>query len=203
LRFTPRRAGVELSDYHKVGESALKWVFRIILLILVAFAGLIAYGLFLPAQQAIERSVQVEAFPEDVFPYINNLRSYDRWSPLYAAIADGEMIFGGADEGVGQSMAWQRSGGNFPYGSQEITQSQSGEFVQVNVNLAGREATATHAILPDGSGDFVTVLTKSEIDLGGFPYFGRVAGKMSQASREVQFDEGLARLKVIVEAEAN
>ena len=179
----------------------MKWLFRSIGLILIAFAGLCAYGYFLPAQQSIERSIEIDAYPDEVFPYINNLQKYPLWSPLYAAISDGQIIYGGAAEGIGQSMAWQGSAGDFPSGSQEILQSQSGEFVRVQVNLSGRAATATHALLPDEAGEFVTVLTQSEINLGGFPYLGRIAGKLSQADREGQFDEALKRLKTVVEAD--
>ncbi len=179
----------------------MKWLFRIIGLIMLAFIGMCVAGYFMPAVQTVERSVRINAYAEDVFPYINDLHNYSGWSPLYAAIADAQIVYGGAEEGIGQSMAWQGSSGAFPQGSQEISQSQPGEFVQVIVNLAGREATATHAILPGETGDYVTVLTKSEIDLGGFPYLGRIAAKSNQASREQQFDEALQRLKTIVETE--
>lgn len=178
----------------------MKWVFRVTALIMLMFIGLCIAGYFMAATQTIERSIQVEAYPEDVFPYINDLQNYSAWSPLYAAIPDAQIIYGGADEGIGQSMVWQGSNGPFPQGSQEITQSQIGEFVQVAVNLAGRPATATHAILPSETGEFVTVLTKSEIELGGFPYLSRISAKFIQSDREAQFDESLKRLKTIVEA---
>jgi len=116
--------------------------------------------------QLIERSIDIEAYPEDVFPFINNLESYNQWSPLYAQIADAQIVYGGAEAGNGQTMAWQGSESAYPFGSQEIIQSQAGEFVLVKVNLSGRAATATHAILPLDDGRGVTVLTKSEIELG-------------------------------------
>jgi len=96
-------------------------------------------------------------------------------------------------------MAWQGSEGAYPFGSQEIIQSQSGEFVQVKVNLSGRAATATHAILPLEDGNGVTVLTKSEIELGGFPYLDRVRTKLRQGWFDKQFDQSLMRLKTVSE----
>lgn len=179
----------------------MKWLFRIIGLILLAFIGLCAAGFFMPAKQAVERSIQIDAYPEDVFPYINDLRNYAQWSPLSDVIINAQTIYGGADQGVGQSMAWQGGEGPFPYGSQEIIQSQAASFVQITVNLAGLNALSTHALSMDDESEMVTVLTKSEIDLGGFPYLGRISGKLNQSDQEQHFDEALLRLKTIVETQ--
>jgi len=177
----------------------MKWLLRIIFVIFLIFGAVIVAGFFMPATQLIERSVEVDAYPEDVFPILNNLETYSQWSPLYAQISDAQLIYGGADEGIGQTMAWQGSEGAYPFGSQEIIQSQPGEFVQVKVNLAGRDATATHAILPLADGESVTVLMKSEIELGGFPFLERVRSKLRQGWYDEQFDQSLVRLKTISE----
>lgn len=177
----------------------MKWVLRGIFLIFALFAALITAGYFLPSAQTIERSITIDAYPEDVFPFINDLKAYSQWSPLYAQIADAQMIYGGADTGVGQTMAWQGSAGAYPFGSQEIIASQPGEFVKLKVNLSGQEATATHALLPLENGGGVTVLTHSEIPLGGFPYFDRIKTKMRQGWFDDQFDQALVRLKTVSE----
>jgi len=180
----------------------MKWLLRGVFLIFLIFGAVILAGYFMPATQSIERSIEIEAYPEEVFPFLNNLEAYSQWSPLYAQITDAQMIYGGADKGIGQTMAWQGSEGAYPFGSQEITQSQSGEFVQVKVNLSGQEALATHAILPLANGEGVTVLTKSEIELGGFPYLSRVRSKLRQGWFDKQFDQSLMRLKTVSEAYA-
>ena len=177
----------------------MKWLLRGIFFIFLVFAGLILAGFLMSPVQSIERSIEIEAYPEDVFPFINNLQSYSQWSPLYAQIADAQIVYGGADAGNGQTMAWQGSGGDYPFGSQEIIQSQPGEFVQLKINLSGRAATATHAILPLDDGSGVTVLAKSEIELGGFPYLDRVRTKLRQGWFDDQFDQSLIRLKTISE----
>jgi len=177
----------------------MKWLLRGIFAIFLIFAALITVGYFISPVQSIERSIEIDAYPEEVFLFINDLETYSRWSPLYAQIKDAQIVYGGAEEGIGQTMAWQGSEGAYPFGSQEIIQSQSGEFVQVKVNLSGREATATHAILPLANGEGVTMLTKSEIELGGFPYLDRVRAKLRQGWFDEQFDLSLQRLKVVSE----
>jgi len=177
----------------------MKWLLRAIGLIFLLFAAIVTAGYFLPDVQTVERSTTIEAYPEDVFPFINNLQAYSQWAPLYAQIADAQIVYGGADEGVGQTMAWQGSQGAYPFGSQEIIESAPGEYAKVKVNLSGREATATHAILPLEGGSGVTVLTKSDIALGGFPYLDRVRTKVRQGWYDDQFDRALMRLKTVSE----
>ena len=96
-------------------------------------------------------------------------------------------------------MAWQNGSGAYPFGSQEIVQSQPGKFVQVKANLSGRDATATHALLQNDTGESLTILTKSDIELGGFPYLERVRSKLRSGWFNDQFDAGLMRLKTISE----
>ena len=177
----------------------MKWLLRIIGLIILLFIAICAVGFFLPGTQTIERSIEVEAYPEDVFPYLNNLQLYSQWSPLYAQLSEAEIIYGGGDAGVGQNMAWQNGSGAYPFGSQEIVQSQPGEFVQVKANFSGRDATATHALLQNDTGESLTILTKSDIELGGFPYLERVRSKLRSGWFNDQFDAGLMRLKTISE----
>lgn len=181
----------------------MKWLLRGIGLIICLFLLTCIIGFFLPATQTVERSVEVEAYPEDIFPLLNDLKAYSQWSPLHALLTDAETIYGGADSGVGQTMVWQNATGAYPFGSQEITQSQPSEFVQVQVNLSGKLATATHAILPSPDGESVTVLTKSEIELGGFPYLERVRSKIRSGGLNSQFDNSLMRLKTISEVSAS
>jgi len=181
----------------------MKWLLRIIFVIFLSFAAVVTAGYFMPATQTVERSVEVDAYPEDIFPYLNNLKAYSQWSPLHQLLTNAEFVYGGADQGVGQSLAWQGGSGDFPIGSQEIIQSEPGQFVQLKLNLGGRQASATHAILendqdPDGP---VTVMTRVEVPLGGFPYLQRVRAKLQQAGWERQFDAALLRLKRLSEAE--
>jgi len=181
----------------------MTWLLRGIGLIILLFVAICAFGFFLTDTQTIERSIEIEAYPEDVFPYINDLRAYSQWAPLHAQLIGPQIVYGGADAGVGQTMAWQNGSGAYPFGSQEIVQSQPGEFVQVQANLSGRAATATHAILLSEDGESVTVLTKSDIPLGGFPYLERVRSKLRTGWFNDQFDASLMRLKTISEVTAS
>jgi len=83
---------------HKAAHAGLwkgdemKWLLRGIFLIFLIFAGLITAGYFMPPIQSIERSIEIEAYPEDVFPFINDLQSYSQWSPLWPGRAAQALI---------------------------------------------------------------------------------------------------------------
>ena len=177
----------------------MKWLLRIIGAIFILFTAICTYGYLLPDRQSIETSIIVNAYAEDVFPFLNDLTIYNRWSSLHAKIEDAQIIYGGADAGVGQTMAWQNGAGEYPFGSQEIVQSQPGEFVRLDVSLAGRATTTTYAVLSMSDSDDVTVLSKSEIALHGFPYLDRVRSKLQMRGYRAEYEAALARLKVIAE----
>ena len=177
----------------------MAWLLRSVFLILAAFVVVCVIGFFLPRTQTIERSIEIDAYAEDVFPMLNDLTSYALWSPLSEALLDAQILYDGADEGVGQTMVWQNGQGDQGFGSQEILQSQPYEFVQTELNLSGQTLTATHAIWPREDGEGVIVLTKSETALGGFPYLSRVRSKLRSGSVNAEYDVALARLKTICE----
>lgn len=177
----------------------MKWFIRGILLVIFLFIGTCIVGFFLPAVQTSERSVEINAHGEDVFARLNDLRSYAQWSPLQPALQGASIIYGGPEMGVGQSMVWKDGRGEHNFGAQEILQSSDLEFVQLSQNLAGRELTVTHAILAQGRGEGVIVLTKTESALGGFPYLSRVRAKLKSGAADQKLDAALSRLKTLSE----
>lgn len=179
----------------------MKWVFRVIFLIIMIFACLVVAGYLSPEKIEVERSTQIEAYPEDVFPYINDLRMYDQWSALHMADPDAKFIYGGADNGIGQTAVWKSDNPRLGTGLQEITASAPNEFVQLHHEVAGQAGTAFYGIAEDENIDGVIVLFRTEIGLGGFPYIQRLVAKRNRARMEQEFDLALNRLKTVVEAE--
>lgn len=156
-------------------------------------------GLFMSATLTVERSIVMDAHADDVFPYLEDLEYYQNWSVLNEKLGDTRLITGGADIGTGQTQAWQDGPQGYEFGSREILQSQPGEFVQIEMNIAGRNITKTHAVFLNED-DTVTVLSKQELSQPGFPYIGRLRRIVVKPSIESDIDKALARLKVQVEA---
>lgn len=171
-------------------------------MVLVLFAGLATLGYFSPATMTVERTVTIDAEPDDVFPFINDLSKYSLWSPLHAAIGDAEIFYGGAPNGTGQTSVWKSPDSSFPFGTQEIVASQFPEFVQLEVSLAGRPVSSFYGLNEDPENDGIVVLMDTEYGLGGFPYIQRLLAKRQIPEMERTFDESLQKLKTLSELSA-
>jgi hypothetical protein len=154
----------------------MKWFFRIIGLIFMAFIALIVAGYLISPNVNVERSLEVRAFPDEVFEYLEDLEAFNRWSPWFARDPDADYVFGSVDYGVGASVVWRTRGKTAEeaslISSQEIIAAQAPEFVQSALLLNGVEASATYALSPTDDGTLVYI--QFERELGGFPYFDRL-----------------------------
>lgn len=177
----------------------MKWIVRFILLILVLFGLAMLVGWRTSSELNIERSRVINADSFDVFPYMNDLRSFDKWSP-WKDLAQGSFVVAGPVSGEGQELAWQSEDPAIGTGSQVIIESYEGSFVRTELNLAGRIVTGTYAIeeLEEGQ---VSALIAIESDLGGFPFIQRLFKGVMAKKTEAQFDRALADLDALVQAD--
>ncbi len=179
----------------------MKWFIRITGAIILLFVGLCVIGFFMPSNQTTERTININAAPDDVFHFITDLREHSQWSNLHVNNPDLQIAFGGAEYGVGQTAAWKTESPQSSTGIQEIIESRPPEFVRTIVNIDGLEGSATFAITPSEDESSVSVLMREEISLGGFPYIQRLTARLGQAKINTDFDASLERLKTVVEAD--
>jgi len=177
----------------------MKLFFSAVIIVFALFLVACGVGYFLPSSLTIERSTKVEAYSGDVFPYLNDLTLYKNWAALDQSLGNAVLITGGAETGVGQSQVWQEGPESFEYGTRDILQSQSNEFVQLGVAIMGHDTTMTYAVL-DNEDDTVTILSKYELPQPGFPYLGRLRTLRVEPMIASEIDQALARLKLLVEA---
>ncbi len=183
----------------------MKWFFRIIGLVFLLFFGMMAAGYFSASVLNVERSLEIDAYPEEVFEYLEDLEAFNRWSPWFARDPDADYVFGGADYGVGATVVWRAPGQTADdaasISSQEIIAAQAPEFVQTALLLNGEAASATYALSPTEAGGTL-VYIQFERDLGGFPYFQRLTKGGAEKKLGAEFESALRRLETILEAEA-
>jgi len=177
----------------------LKWVLRIFGSIIGLFALAALAGFFASPNVSVERSIDVFAQPEDVFYYLENLEDHYNWSPWHNEETVDEFIVGGADSGVGQRAAWTCSSTDCLPGTQEISVLQYPEFVQAQLNLGGRSADATYALMSGENSDgSLTILFKVDMQIGDFPYVQRLFKFRERAAMEQRLDKALDDLTVLI-----
>ena len=118
------------------------------------FLTFLVVGLLLPDAVGLSRTIEIAAPPEKIFPLVNDLRAFQRWSPWQSpglAVA-----YSGTSSGVGARMSWSQDGGGMA-GSQEIAESDPPRRVVYALSFGpGTEAQATLDLEPAAGGTRVT-----------------------------------------------
>ncbi len=146
-------------------------------------------GFVLPGTWSAEASIQIEAAPTEVFPFLNDLSRWDTWTnwgDIESELSDPSM-------GVGASRAWDDP--NFGSGSVTITGSGPPAFVGYEVEVEGG-ASVSGELRIEALGRASRVTWREEGDLGRNPLMGYVARGMSK-SQGTQLAEGLEKLRYI------
>lgn len=168
----------------------MKWLFRSIVFTILVFLALCLCGAFMPSQQRVDASVILDADVESVYEIISDLRSYPEWSGVGGP--DSEWVFGGADVETGQTAAWHAEAA---FGSLEILQTDPGRFVILKtIGLLG-EQTISLALNESEAG--TSFLIEAKRELGGFPYFNRIASIRQKSATEkvlLRATQGLSQM---------
>ena len=174
----------------------MKPLLIILLIIIVLF---VVTGLLLPSQVHVERSIRIDAPPAAVFPYLNDLRAFNRWSPWAGRAPDTSYAFSGPDAGVGMRMRWYSEQPDAGSGSQEIIASVPDESVTMTLDFGEMaQAQSTLAIAPEGEGARVTWSFDEELSWNPIH---RWTGLAVESLLGPDYARGLANLKQLVEAE--
>ena len=174
---------------------------RIALFVILLFAALSAVGALLPSKFSVESVTEINAEPEDVYPYLVDMKEFQVWSPWAGPALTQDYIVGGSESGIGQESAWRCTDKNCIAGTQRIIAAEEPEFVQTDLTLLGEPMTVVYALTGSEQGDSVTVLMKVDRSLGGFPFVQRFLKSSKAKSMTRRFDDALARLKAQVEAD--
>ena len=164
--------------------------------LLVLLLGVVAFAL--PQQISVARSLDINAPESDVFPYVNSLKRFNEWSPWVARDPEAKYVFAGPDEGKGARMEWSSTHPDVGSGVQEIIESETNSFVRVSLDFGDMgNGNASFQLKPSGAG--TRVVWVFDTDVGNNP-LQRWMGLMFDRWIGKDYEEGLARLKKVVEA---
>ena len=180
----------------------MKWIFRSIFIILGLFIVAAIVGAMRPSEVGTEQLVEIDAAPEDIFPYFNNLETHMYWSPWLSGDEDISIVYGGPPNGRGQTMAWRSNKAEIGVGTQEIAESQNGVFVRADMETHKHSLVMTYAVSENDAGETVALMG-AQTDLGGFPFVQRLFAGRRMAALDAKMAGGLEALRDIVEQNAN
>jgi uncharacterized protein YndB with AHSA1/START domain len=152
-----------------------------------------------PSHFRVERATSIKAPAERIFPYINDLRRWNAWSPYEKKDPDMKRTFGATTAGPGAAYAWDGDK-NVGKGRMEIIESTPSSRVAIKLDfekpfeahniaeftLQPNGASTKVVWVMDGPASYVTKLMSVFLDMD------KMIG--------TDFEAGLASLKAVTEA---
>lgn len=149
----------------------------------------------------VQRTVDLFAMPEDIFPYLANLESQTLWSPWHDGESHKGFVVNQTEDSLGQSSVWICESKDCIPGTEEIKLVQYPEYVQSDLNLDGQAASATYGLMKDNADGSTTILIEITKDVGGFPYIQRLLKFREVSALENRLDRALRQLSDLIEAD--
>lgn len=182
-------------------EEVIRMIRKILIGLAVLILGLVVVVAFQPADFRVTRSAEIDAPPAVVFGQVNDFHKWEAWSPWAKMDPAAKNTFAGPPAGEGASFSWA---GNHEVGEgmMTITESRPPELVKLRLEFKKPfEGTSDTEFLfqPEGEGTRVT-WTMS----GTNNFLGKAIGLLMNCDKMIgpQFEQGLANMKQIAEAEA-
>ena len=160
----------------------------------------IVVGSMMPSVWHVERTTVINAAPEAIFPWVNDIRRWQEWSPWNEQKDPTfKRSFGGPERGIGATMMWD--GENLGRGRVGITSSIPYEKVSYDLFLddSMTPSKGAVALVPQATGTIVTWTDDGDM---GANLFGRFALDDIDATLGPDLEMGLSNLKSKVETAA-
>jgi Polyketide cyclase / dehydrase and lipid transport len=169
-------------------------IFAVIVAAIAAFLVFVARK---PDSFALQREININALPADIFPWINNLKNMNQWNPWSTQDAKSVITYEGPEEGPGATYGW--AGGKLGQGKFQIVDTK----YPTNVNcrlLMIKPMTADNVVsfqLTSSSGPTRVTWKMS----GQNRFVNKLMHTVMNMDKMVgrDFDKGLASLKAMVE----
>lgn len=175
----------------------LRIVGIVVLVFVVAVAGLLAYAATRPDDFRVQRSIVIKAPPEKVMAVVADLRGWTAWSPYEKKDPAMKRAYAGAPAGKGATYEWDGNK-DVGHGRMEILEAGPSKVLIKLDFITPFEAhnTAEFTAVPRGDGTNVTWAM-----YGPSPYVAKVMQTVMDMDKMIgtDFEAGLASLKTVAE----
>ncbi len=173
----------------------MQWTKKFLVALVALIVLAVAVGFLLPDRIHIERNTIIQAPASAVFPYLNNYRLFNSWSPWAMKDPNTRYTYTGPESGVGAKLSWD--GKELGQGSQQIIESEVDRRVRVTLDFGEMgQATATYTLQAEGDGTKLTWAFDEEF---GQNLLARYFGLVLEKFLGPDYEQGLANLKAVVE----
>lgn len=170
------------------------WLKRILTVIVIAVASLAVIGLFLPKTYHVERTVEIAAPAVAVHAYVGDLEGWEAWTPWLEADPTMVVTRGATSTGVGASQTWVGDSGA---GELTFTRCDPAQGIAYDLSFEEGKYRSTGALVYEDIPSGTRVTWSMDGDNDGL--VARWFGIMMDTMVGPMFDDGLAKLKTVVE----
>jgi len=142
----------------------------------------------------VEREVQIEASPEEVYEVVMNPRCLEKWVTIHQSLADEPA--GQLRKGSTLTQCLKLAGKSFEVRWTVVENKRAERVVWEGKGPVRSKAKVIYELAPDG--DATTFFYANEYDLPGGP-LGRMASPMVKKVTAGELDASLKKLKALVE----
>jgi hypothetical protein len=170
----------------------------ILILIALAIAAILLFAATKPDTFHVERSVNIKAPPEKIFPFINDFRQWALWTP-YNKDPAMKITYGGNGSGKGATYAWAGDK-NVGQGDMSISGATAPNKVVLDLHMIKPfEAHNVVVFTIEVAGDSTNVTWGMD---GAIPLISKVIGLFINMDNMIgkDFAAGLAKLKMVAES---
>jgi effector-binding domain-containing protein/uncharacterized protein YndB with AHSA1/START domain len=163
----------------------------VLLIIIVSF--------LIPAKVHVERSLQMNANAASVFPLVNDLKQWEKWSPWHGIDPKTTWEFSGETAiGSGAWYTWKSEHKDVGNGKLTILEIKENEYIKTQMDFEGMGSSyAEYFFTPNDSG--VLVKWTLDTDMGMNP-IARYIGLFMDGMIGKDYEKGLAKMKEVAEA---
>tara|TARA_Y100000034_G_C6886591_1_gene407150 strand:+ start:1499 stop:2032 length:534 start_codon:yes stop_codon:yes gene_type:complete len=169
---------------------------KLLIFIGILIALLVAISFVLPKEYSVERSVVIEAAPSDVYPYIVDLKEWQKWGVWFKRDPNMKLDYFGPDRAIGMRSVWRsETEGN---GEMEITQLEHNSKVVYRLYFPDFDMGSTGVVSISQSPEGSRVVWKDEGVVDNNP-INRYFVLFMDSMIGPDFELGLENLKTVVE----
>jgi len=162
------------------------------LMIILALAGFV-----LPQKQHVERSTDISATAEEIYPYLASPKLFGEWSPWSKIDPNMKVQYTGPAMGKGAGMAWQSEEQSVGSGTWQIVDAVENKSLSVEMDF-NEQGTASSFFRLDPKDSKTQVTWGFDTDAGMNPLM-RWVGLLMDKMVGSEYEKGLAELKVLME----
>lgn len=173
----------------------------VLCVIAIMIVGILVVAAAQPGTFSVQRSASIHAPAERIFPWINDLRAHESWSPFDKPDPKTRKIHSGAPHGQGAVYAWDGKG-QAGSGWITITQSQAHSRIEMQLDmLKPMKGRSTVVFTLEAQGETTLVTWAMH---GAVPFLVKILHVFVNMDGMIgrDFKKGLIALKAIVERRA-